>query len=114
MNFRSGLVVQGTSTYGAAPSSFIHVQGTKGWALLAPAFPFEEIRNLTGKIQRRWFEKKFKVVDEFAPELDALATAIQTGGTVEPDGTQGHRDVQIIHAIYAAAKSRARVVVRYD
>jgi predicted dehydrogenase len=114
MNFRSGLVVQGTSTYGAAPSSFIHVQGTKGWALLSPAFPFEEERHLTGKIQGRWFEKKFKVGDEFAPELDALATAIQTGGTVEPDGRQGHRDVQIIHAIYASAKSGAPVVVRYD
>jgi predicted dehydrogenase len=114
MNFRSGLVVQATSTYGAAPSSFIHVQGTKGWALLSPAFPFEEERHLTGKIQGRWFQKKFKVADEFAPELDALAAAIQTGTTVEPDGRQGHRDVEIIHTIYASAKSGAPVVVRYD
>ncbi len=52
MNFRSGLVVQGTSTYGAAPSSFIHVQGTKGWALLAPAFPFEEVRQPHRKNKR--------------------------------------------------------------
>jgi predicted dehydrogenase len=114
MNFRSGLVVQATSTYGAAPSSFIHVQGTKGWALLAPAFPFEEERRLTGKIQGRWFERTFKPVDEFAPELDALATAIQGCGTVEPDGKQGHRDVQIIHAIYDSAAKNAPVAVKYD
>jgi predicted dehydrogenase len=114
MNFRSGLVVQATSTYGAAPSSFISVQGTKGWALLAPAFPFEEERRLTGKIQGRWFERKFKAVDEFAPELDAFAAAIQTGGTVQPDGRQGHRDVQIIHAIYESARKRAPVVVKHE
>ena len=114
MNFASGLVVQATSTYGAAPSSFINVQGTKGWASLAPAFPFEEERWVTGKIQGRWFEQKFKVVDEFAPELDALAAAIQTGGTVEPDGVQGHRDVVIIHSIYESAKKQAPEVVTYE
>jgi predicted dehydrogenase len=114
MNFRSGLVVQATSTYGAAPSSFINVQGTKGWALLSPAFPFEEERHLTGKIQGRWFERTFKPVDEFAPELDALAASIQTGGTVQPDGKQGHRDVQIIRAIYDSAAKHAPVTVKYD
>jgi predicted dehydrogenase len=114
MNFPSGLVVQATSTYAAAPSSFMHVQGSKGWALLSPAFPFDEERRLTGKIQGRWFERKFKVVDEFAPELDAFAAAIQTGGTVKPDGRQGHRDVQIIHAIYQSAKERASLSVKYE
>jgi predicted dehydrogenase len=114
MNFASGIVVQGTSTYGAAASSFINVQGTKGWASLAPAFPFEEERRLTGKIQGRCFEKKFKVIDEFAPELDAFASAIQGGATVEADGIQGHRDVAIIHAIYESAKKRVPVVVKYE
>ena len=114
MDFCSGLVVQATSTYGAAPSSFISVQGTKGWALLAPAFPFDEERRLTGKIQGRWFEKKFKVVDEFAPELDAFSAAIQGESNVEPDGMQGHRDVEIIHAIYESAEKLAPVMVKYQ
>jgi predicted dehydrogenase len=114
MNFRSGLVVQATSTYTAAPSSFIHVQGSKGWALLAPAFPFDEERRLTGKIQGRSLERRFNVVDEFAPELDAFAAAIQTDGKVEPDGRQGHRDVVIIHAIYESARKRAPIAVQYE
>jgi len=113
MNFASGMVVQGTSTYGAAASSFINVQGSKGWAWLAPAFSFVEERRLTGKIQGRWFERRFKVIDEFAPELDAFASAIQGGATVEADGIQGHRDVAIIHAIYESAKKRVPVVVKY-
>lgn len=114
MTFASGLRVQGTSTYRAAPSSFIYVQGTKGWASLSPAYPFEEERRLTGKIQGRWFERKFKVIDEFALELDALANAVQKGGTVEADGGQGHRDVVLIHAIYESAKNRAPVIVKYE
>ena len=32
LRFRSGLVLHGSSTYGAALSSFIFLQGTKGWA----------------------------------------------------------------------------------
>lgn len=114
MSFASGLVVQGASTYGAAPSSFVHVQGTKGWASLAPSFPFDEERWLTGKIQGRWIERKFPVVDEFAPELDAFATAVQTGSPVEPDGIQGRMDVAIIRAIYESAKRRIAVAVRYE
>jgi len=113
MQFASGLVVQGISTYSSVISSFVFVQGTKGWACLTPAFPFDEERMLTGKIGGKWFEKKFKVVDEFAPELDAFATAIQTRKSVEPDGRQGHRDMIILEAIYEAARKNGPVSVRY-
>jgi len=67
MHFASGLLVQGSSTYSSVLSSFLFVQGDKGWACLAPAFPFDEERRLTGKIAGKWFERKFKIVDEFAP-----------------------------------------------
>jgi len=113
MQFASGLVVQGTSTYSSAISSYLFVQGTKGWACLTPAFPFDEERRLTGKIGGKWFEKKFRVVDEFAPELDAFAMAIRTKTSVEPDGRQGHRDMCILEAIYAAARNGGPVSVRY-
>jgi predicted dehydrogenase len=109
MQFTSGLVVQGTSTYSSAISSFVFVQGTKGWACLAPAFPFDEERRLTGKIGGKWFEKKFRVVDEFAPELDAFSAAIRMKKRVEPDGWQGHRDMLILEAIYASARNREAV-----
>ena len=113
MHFASGLVAQGNSTYSAAISSFVFVQGTRGWACLTPAFPFDEERRLTGKIGGKWFEKKFSVVDEFAPELDAFARAIQTKKSVEPDGRQGHRDMCILDAIYTSARNGGPVSVRY-
>jgi predicted dehydrogenase len=113
MHFASGLVVLGTSTYSSVISSFVFVQGTTGWACLTPAFPFDEERRLTGKIGGKWFEMRFRVTDEFAPELDACARAIQTRKSVEPDGRQGHRDMCILEAIYAAARNGGPVSVRY-
>jgi len=113
LRFPSGLVVQGSSSYGAILSSFIFVQGTKGWLSLSPAFPFDEARLLTGKIGKRQITRKFKVTDEFAPELDAFATAIQNKHSVEGDGVQGHRDMIILDAIYEAAKTQQSVAIRY-
>jgi predicted dehydrogenase len=113
LRFPSGLIVQGTSTYGAAPSSFVFIQGSKGWVSLTPAFPFDEERRLTGKLQGRWFEKKFRVGDEFAPEIDAFAEAIQKRGGIEADGEQGLRDMKIIDAIYKAAKKHTPTAIRY-
>jgi predicted dehydrogenase len=113
MQFPGGLVVQGSSSYGAALSSFVFIQGTKGWVCLTPAFPFDEERWLIGKIAGRALVKKFKVVDEFAPEIDAFAEAVQKKQPVEPDGVQGLRDMQIMHAIYEAAKQQKSVAIRY-
>jgi predicted dehydrogenase len=113
MTFPSGTILQGSSSYGAVLSSLLFVQGTQGWISLSPAFPFDEERLLTGKIAGRWFQKNFKIVDEFAPEIDAFAEAIQKKRGIEPDGAQGLRDMKILHTIYEAAKTRESVVVRY-
>ncbi len=113
LRFRSGLVLHGSSTYGAALSSFIFLQGTKGWALLAPAFPFDEGRHLTGKIGKREFARTFKVIDEFAVEIDAFATAIQNKRSVAADGIEGHRDMIILEAIYASARTQRPVTIEY-
>ncbi len=113
MRFPSGLVVQGHSTYGAALSSFIFVQGTKGWVSLAPAYPFDEERLLSGKIGEKFVKKKFGIVDEFALEVGAFASAVQAGRPVAPDGVQGHRDIIILHSIYESARKQAPVVIAY-
>lgn len=113
LRFPSGLVVSGSSTYGAALSSFVFVQGTKSWASLAPVFPFDEVRRLTGKIAKREFARTFKVLDEFALEIDALASAIQNKSAVEADGIEGHRDMLILEAIYKSARTKQPVSIKY-
>ncbi|MGB8914205.1 MAG: Gfo/Idh/MocA family oxidoreductase, partial [Candidatus Sulfotelmatobacter sp.] len=84
-----------------------------GWASLSPAFQFEDDRKLTGRIGKRHFERTFKTVDEFAPEIDAFAKAIQGHGLVEPDGIQGHRDIIIIDAIYKSARNNTSIAIEY-
>jgi predicted dehydrogenase len=113
LEFRSGLILQGTAAYSAAFSSFVHVHGEKGWAELAPAFAFEEERRLSGKIAGRWFAKTFKPIDEFALELDYFAKCIREGHKPEPAGEQGLRDIIIIDAIYQAAKKGGTVKIKY-
>lgn len=113
LNFPSGLVLQGTSSYGAMLSSFVHIHGEKGWVAWSPAFAFEDERRLSGTVSGRWFEKKFKVIDEFALELDAFATCIREKRAPEPDGEQGLRDLCIIDAIYRSAKSGRSEDVKY-
>ena len=113
LRFPSGLRVQGSSSYSAVMSSFIFVQGSAGWASLSPAFQFEDDRQLTGRIGKRHFERTFKTVDEFAPEIDAFAKAIQGHGLVEPDGIQGHRDIIIIDAIYKSARNNTSIAIEY-
>ncbi len=114
MHFPSGLVVQGSSSYGAVLSSLIYIQGTKGWASMAPAFDFNEPRRLIGTIRGRDIDRRFKVIDEFALELDAFSSAIRNQRKIEPDGEQGHRDMIILQAIYESARSQMPVTIRYE
>lgn len=106
-----GLVCQGTSSFSAQAASFVQVHGDRGWAALNPAFAFEEERRLFGKIQGRWFEKKFKVIDEFVLELDGFAECIRRVRDSGPDGTEGLLDIATVEAIYRSARENRTVSV---
>ena len=111
LSFPEGLVLQGSASFGAAQASFLHVHGERGWAALDPAFAYAEERRLFGKIGGRWFEKKFKVIDEFALELDALADCIRRRRDPEAGGTEGLRDLIVMQAIYRAARENRLVPI---
>lgn len=112
LKFPDGLVLQASSSFGAAQASFLHVHGEKGWAALDPAYAYDEERRLFGKIGGRWFEKKFKILDEFALELDAFADCIHYNRDPEPDGHQGLRDVATMQAIYRSARENRPVPIQ--
>ena len=114
LDFASGLVVQGSSTYSPAISSFIFIQGTKGWLSLAPAYTYDEERRVTGKIGTRTVDHRFKVLDEFALELDAFSLAVLKKTKIAPDGAQGHRDMLILEAIYESARIEQPVAINYS
>jgi predicted dehydrogenase len=111
LKFPEGLVLQASASFGAAQASFLHVHGEKGWAALDPAYAYDEERRLFGKLGGRWFEKKFKVLDEFALELDAFADCIRRHREPEPDGYEGLRDVAVMQAIYRSARENRPVPI---
>jgi predicted dehydrogenase len=104
-----GLVCQGTSSYTAMAASFVQVHGDKGWAALNPAFAFEEERRFFGKIQGRWFERKFKVIDEFVLELDHFAHCIRQSREPGPHGMEGLEDIATIEAIYRSVRENRTI-----
>jgi len=107
LTFPGGVLLQASSSFGAAQASFLHIHGEKGWAALDPAFAYDEERRLFGKISGCWFERKFRVMDEFALELDHFADCIRRGREPEPNGHQGLRDVVVMEAIYRSARHQA-------
>jgi predicted dehydrogenase len=111
LKFPGGLFVQASSSFSAAKASFLQIHGEKGWAALDPAYAYNEERRFFGKVAGKWFEKKFKIVDEFALELDHFAVCIRTDREPLPDGNAGLRDAIVIEAIYEAAKQGRPVPV---
>src|SRR2546427_378349 len=85
----------------------------KGWAGLNPAYAYDEERRLFGKIQGRWFEKRFRVIDEFALELDAFAGCVRRRREPEPNGVEGMKDVSVMQAVYRSVREGRPVAVSY-
>ena len=56
------------------------------------------------EVNHRWFEKKFKPIDEFVLELDAFADAIRRRRDPEPSGAEGLKDVAIMQTLYRSSK----------
>ena len=67
---------------------------------------------LPERSQDAGWSETFKAIDEFSPELDAFAAAIQARRSVEPDGVEGHRDMIILDAIYESARKQEPVAIR--
>ena len=107
MQFPSGLVVNGSTSYGAAMSSFIFIQGTKGWPCLTPAFPLDEERRLTGKMVGQWFGKDSRSSMSLLRKSTRSRKRFRKNPTIEPDGAQGFRDMNIIQAIYQPEKQKS-------
>jgi predicted dehydrogenase len=104
LKFPEGLVMQATASFGAAENSFFHIAGEKGWAMLSPAFEYDAVRRLYGRIGKRSFDQRFEVINELALELDGLADCIRRGREPEPNGREGQRDVAVMEAIYQSVR----------
>ena len=110
--FPDGLCVQGSSSFAAAPTSFLRVIGTKGWVALDPAYSYDDVRKMFGVVAGKRIERHFRPIEEFHLELDHLAHCIRANRDPDPDGITGLRDVAVMQAIYEAAKVKRAVPIR--
>jgi predicted dehydrogenase len=96
-----------TTTYRVPRVNHLTVYGDEGSFGLAPAY------NYGGN--RGWRSDgaplSFDAIDPFAAEMDDFARCILTGEPTRVPGEEGLRDVRLLMAIYAAARTGTTVRV---
>jgi glucose-fructose oxidoreductase len=100
MEYADGAVAECDTSYAEQVSTF-QANADHGWARLEdPAFYYDEplLTTSQGPVHRP------KVNHQLA-QLDAMAAEINTGAPSIAPGEMGRRDVAIVEAIYAAARS---------
>ena len=105
MEFPGGIVAHCKTSY-SERQNFLRIEAENGWAELAPAFPYRDIKGKTsdGKI-------KMKEVNQQARQMDDFAMAIKHKRTTPVPGEMGRQDVKIMMAIYEAMRTGERVIV---
>jgi predicted dehydrogenase len=110
LRFPSGLQAVCTSSYGLHDSKRFRLAGESAWVEMDPAFPYHGQQMRIGRkspagegeqIEQRVLPAK----NQFALEMDHLATCIQSGKRPRTPGEEGQQDVRIMTAIYQAAQS---------
>lgn len=109
LRFPSGIEANCISSYGSAHNAY-RVIGTDGWIALDPATPYVG-QSMTihkdGVSAPRTLPVPAR--NQFARQLDHLATCILTGATPIVAGEEGLADMRVIEAIYRSAAQRSHV-----
>ena len=104
LRFSGGRLAQLSCSLGAASNGHFHVIGTKGDLRVEPAFdytkPLEHFLTTAGKTTHT----KFKVRDQFGPELLHFSRAILEDKQPGPSGDEGLADVRIVRALLQSAE----------
>jgi glucose-fructose oxidoreductase len=109
LKFPSGVIANCVSSYSSAHNGY-RVTGTKGWAGLEPATPYEGQQMWTkrdGKAEQVTLPAPAK--NQFVAQLDHLPESILTGIPLRASGEEGLRDMRLIEAIYRSARERRAV-----
>lgn len=113
LRFSDGKLAQFTCSFGASPTGWYEIAGTKGVLRLDEAYEYVggksfEIVLESGRKRRRSFPAR----DQFAPELLYFSDCVLKGKRPEPDGREGLIDVMIVEALLKSAHAGGPVVVK--
>lgn len=108
LRFPSGILANCTSSYGYFHQSHFCVMGTDARLEMDPATWYSGLR--------MWIErgndidwKDLPVVDHFTTEMDHMSDCVMQNKQPHTPGEEGLRDINIIQAIYEAARSQRTV-----
>jgi len=107
MEMPHGIIASCSTTYNFNGMNNFRAFGDDGYFGLDPAYSYEGIK---GTSSRGPIE--FPQVDHFAAELDDFAQCIREGRATRVPGEEGLKDLLVIEAIYAAARTGTRVAVQ--
>jgi predicted dehydrogenase len=107
LRFPSGFIATCSSGYGAHKSQAMRLEGDRGWAELDPAFAYTGLRFRTSTVEDGHSivsEPSIEEADQFATEMDHMATCVRSRQKPYTPGQEGRQDLRIIEAIYESAK----------
>lgn len=93
-----------TSSFGASPTSVVHLVGTKGDLQMSSAYSYQGTLQQTITINGQSQQRSFEAGDQFAAELTYFSDCILTNKNPEPSGMEGLIDVHIIQSIIRSAQ----------
>ena len=106
MEFASGAKCDCLSSYNQSGNHF-RAEGAKGWMDFDPAFSYRGIACQTSR-----GPLNLSSINQQAAHMDDFADCIRSGRNTSVPGELGRRDMQIITAIYEAARTSKRVQVQ--
>jgi predicted dehydrogenase len=108
LEFPSGFTATCSTSYATHKSQFLRLEGSDAWAEMDPAFAYRGIALRTARFDGNTDTvtvPRIEEVDQFAKELDHMATCVKEGRKPHTPGEEGVQDQRIIEAIYRSAAS---------
>ncbi|OYX50722.1 MAG: glucose-fructose oxidoreductase [Sphingomonas sp. 32-66-10] len=113
LTFPSGAVAQLATAYDSAGANFAQVRGTDGTLIMDPATGYAGQRmRIEGRGARDFTPGDPNV--QFAGQLNHFTNAIRDGTAILTGGEMGLRDLRLIEAIYASARTGRTVKLMPD
>ena len=111
--FPSGAVAQLATAYDSAGANFAQVRGTDGTLIMDPATSYSgQKMRIEGRNARDFTPGDPNV--QFAGQLDHFTSAIRDGTPILTGGEMGLRDLRLIEATYASARTGRTVRLAPD
>jgi glucose-fructose oxidoreductase len=105
LEFRQGEKCEGMASFNKGANQF-RLDGDKGWIDFKPAFNYRGIRCETSR-----GPLNYPVIRQQSAQIDDFAECVLTGRRTRVPGELGRRDIQVLMAIYEAARTGKRVKV---